>query len=673
MLLQDKIQLFLNKAQSKICELSLEADKDLNESYLSVDKVNMSIELIDITTTLQDETLNWTDKEIESVIDYYTWRAHLNDVALLNFENKESVVVIVDSSTTNNDWVPAYYSLNATVIANHNYIISEVARLDDRIDNLDFSGLVPQELIDEVEANSAARHTHNNKSVLDQVAQSTLNDVASSKSHTLDGTKHVTNAQKFSWDAKVDSATLNARLNTKANVTHVHEIQDVNGLEQALIDRNPVPGPAGQDGLQPVLQAGTITDGSYSITIDSTNPATPILNLVVPKGQDGTDFHIDEYKLSYERLSIAYNTVDEGYSILGTDNGVMYYRRPYDSLNNFIPATTSTGWYAVQFAGANGWSPVFAIEIVNETTSVYKLVNWVGGTGTQPNFVNVYVTPHGYSPNQYEATNIRGPQGIAGPAGKVMFPDQSGDTASRTLYDNALKDFVFLDTALGLIYIKRSDVSADWSDGYQWKGDTGPQGPTGDTGATGAASTVPGPQGPVGETGRGYTWKGQWVNSTPYVPYDVVFDLGSSYNCISPIVGGNNPATNISFELFAAKGEDGVSVGGGHTIKDATTTLAQKACLKFIGNVSVTNDGDNTVVEIVDSESIFFDDITVKAKISRPYNFTISAKTESGGTGTITTSLNAAYTLGATITANDYVQVTASAVNTIIFLTLTRV
>lgn len=476
MLLQDKIQLFLNSAQSKVCELSLHVGDNLNESFLSIGSTFTAIELLDVIVTLQDETLDWTNKEIESVIDYYTWKAHLNDVALLNFENRESAVISVDSSTTNNDWVPAYNSLSSTVIVNHNYTISEVDRLDERIDNLDFSNLVPQELIDEVEANSSARHTHSNKTVIDQISQTTLNDVAAGKTHSADLTIHVTPTQKNNWDAKVDTSILNSGLATRANVIHAHEISDITGLVQALEDRNPIPGPAGQDGIQPVLQAGTITDGSYSITIDNTNPTTPVLNLVVPKGQDGTDFHIDEYKLSSDRLSTVYNTVNEGYSILGIDNGVMYYRRTMDSFGTPIPATTSTGWYAVQYAGANGWSPVFVIEILQDGSAVYKLVDWTGGTGTKPSIVNVYITSYGYSQNSQEAVSIRGPKGDTGSSGKVMFPDQSGDTLGKSIYDSELKDFVYLDTTLGLIYIKRSDTLGDWSDGYQWKGDTGPQG-----------------------------------------------------------------------------------------------------------------------------------------------------------------------------------------------------
>lgn len=115
-----------------------------------------------------------------------------------------------------------------------------------------------------------------------------------------------------------------------------------------------------------------------------------------------------------------------------------------------------------------------------------------------------------------------------------------------------------------------------------------------------------------------------------------------------------------------------------------SATIGGGSGASIASNVSVTppsgyvstnqQDLDNEFAARIDlREYIFFDDITVKAKISRPYNFTVSAKTESGGTGTITTSANAAYTLGTTVTANDYVQVAASAINTRVFLTLTRV
>ena len=488
--LQDKVTTFINRAQSKICALMLETSIDLNESYVDSAQVQSSIELLDVVISLQDEVLDWTDKEIESVIDYYTWKENLADVAVLSFEDKLTSIIIISNSQISNDWVAPFNALSLTVSNNQDYTIQEISRLDGRIDNLDFSNLVPQELIDEVEANTAAQHTHANKALLDALTQGKIDEIGLNTTHRNDASKHISTAERNLWNAKVGTADLTTGLGTKAATVHAHAISDITDLEQALIDRNPIPGPAGVDGITPMLQAGTIVDGAFSSTIDNTDPHNPILNLVIPKGVDGTDFHIDEYLLSSQRLSDTYNDSLEGYSILGIDTGILYFRNRFDDLGTPIPATTTSGWYSVQFVGENGWSPVICIEIINATRAVHKVIGWTGGTGDAPTIVDVYITLYGYSVNEYEAVNILGPQGVTGPQGKVMFPDASGDTATKALYNDELKDFVYLDTVLGLIYIKRSDISADWSDGYQWKGEQGNQGIQGEPGTGDLTSCV---------------------------------------------------------------------------------------------------------------------------------------------------------------------------------------
>ena len=82
--------------------------------------------------------------------------------------------------------------------------------------------------------------------------------------------------------------------------------------------------------------------------------------------------------------------------------------------------------------------------------------------------------------------------------------------SERSQYDAEPKNFAFLATDEGNIYIKNSDTSGDWSDAIAFrgekgdkgdKGDTGeqgPQGPQGDQGDTGPQ----GPIGPKGETGE---------------------------------------------------------------------------------------------------------------------------------------------------------------------------
>ena len=66
--------------------------------------------------------------------------------------------------------------------------------------------------------------------------------------------------------------------------------------------------------------------------------------------------------------------------------------------------------------------------------------------------------------------NIRGPQGKRGEAFKI---DASGLLSERSQYDNAAKNFAFLATDDGNVYIKQSDSSGDWSEPIPFKGDPG--------------------------------------------------------------------------------------------------------------------------------------------------------------------------------------------------------
>jgi hypothetical protein len=82
------------------------------------------------------------------------------------------------------------------------------------------------------------------------------------------------------------------------------------------------------------------------------------------------------------------------------------------------------------------------------------------------------------------------------------------------------------------------------------QGATGPQGPTGPTGATGAT-------GPTGATGQGYNWRGVWLGSASYLPYDTVQRTSSTYNCILATTG-TDPATDTThWALMAAQGATG--------------------------------------------------------------------------------------------------------------------
>ncbi|WP_428743160.1 hypothetical protein [Tenacibaculum sp.] len=498
MILQDKIDLFIIKAQSKIADIAIMTAADLNDSLSSSEEVKLACDLLDALTSLQDDLLDWSNYDKESVIDYYTVLARLNDVAILDLTDKSTVI---NGQSGDTSWVPSFNLLNAKVEQYKDELDNEIIRLDDRIDNLDFSNLVPQDLLDEVADNSNARHTHDNKTILDSITQGDLDAINNNTNHRNDGTVHVTSAQKTVWDAKVSQQQLTDGLSGKSDIGHIHEIAEVTGLTEALDGLAPEKGEQGDPGITPILQAGIIADGEFSVQVDNTDPEFPILNFTIPAGQDGEDFHIDVYGNASGRLNSIYNDSPEGYSFLGLDNGTLYFRRPFDSVGNPLPATSTAGWYSTKFMGDNGWSPVLGTLVVSDTKTVMVLVGWAGGEGTAPSFGTpgqpVYLGPNGFTQILSEATNIKGNVGEKGDTGKALFPDASGTLIDRNSYDGELKEFMFYDIESGLMYIKLSDSVADWSVGYQWRGDQGEQGEPG----------------PPGADGNGTSWSISYVNS----------------------------------------------------------------------------------------------------------------------------------------------------------------
>lgn len=62
--------------------------------------------------------------------------------------------------------------------------------------------------------------------------------------------------------------------------------------------------------------------------------------------------------------------------------------------------------------------------------------------------------------------------------GESFTINAQGPTADRALYDAEAKDFSFLDTTTGMLYIKNSATSGDWSDGIPFLGEAGKDGAT---------------------------------------------------------------------------------------------------------------------------------------------------------------------------------------------------
>lgn len=101
---------------------------------------------------------------------------------------------------------------------------------------------------------------------------------------------------------------------------------------------------------------------------------------------------------------------------------------------------------------------------------------------------------------------------------------------------------------------------ADGADGAKGpKGDKGPKGERGDDGAVG-------PRGPAGEDGEdgsiAKAWRGDWDKGDKYAKGDLVHWRGSSW-IADEDTNGEPGGLNGAWSIFAAKGRDGVVVGGG--------------------------------------------------------------------------------------------------------------
>ncbi|WP_295811130.1 hypothetical protein [uncultured Victivallis sp.] len=103
----------------------------------------------------------------------------------------------------------------------------------------------------------------------------------------------------------------------------------------------------------------------------------------------------------------------------------------------------------------------------------------------------------------------KGDKGDQGDQGQPLRIDAYGPLTSRSDYDASPRNFGFMDTDTGNLYLKLSNAPADWSDAIPFRGpqglrgETGPQGPQGEQGIQGIqGETGPqGPQGVQGETG----------------------------------------------------------------------------------------------------------------------------------------------------------------------------
>lgn len=149
-----------------------------------------------------------------------------------------------------------------------------------------------------------------------------------------------------------------------------------------------------------------------------------------------------------------------------------------------------------------------------------------------------------------------GNQGVQGPAGTVGATGQGytwrGAWSNSTAY-NPYDTVSYQGSSYNCILANTNQAPTNttyWSLVAQVGavGAAGPIGPTGNPGGTG----------PAGATGQGYTWRGAWVSTTAYNPYDTVSYSGSSYVCT--VANTNQVPTNITYwNLIAQIGAAGAA------------------------------------------------------------------------------------------------------------------
>lgn len=202
----------------------------------------------------------------------------------------------------------------------------------------------------------------------------------------------------------------------------------------------------------------------------TTSPISPVTAIAFSglwknyKGEQGDSFEIDAQGPLVDRDT--YDAEAKGFTFLDHDGGDVYIKK----------SSFSGDWSdPFPFIGYSGWNPIPAV-IIDGERRVLQIIGWAGGEGVEPDATGMYVGNTGIVATAAEAEDIRGP------IGERFFPDAEGDLVDRDDYDDELADFIYHAVDLGLVYIKLSDTSADWSTGYTWRGAAGVAGPIGPAG-----------------------------------------------------------------------------------------------------------------------------------------------------------------------------------------------
>ncbi len=541
---KDRINLFIARSQRKIMELGvcnanfILDNNDYEDFYNNVEVMS---DLRSTITHLQKVGVVWTENETNVIIDYYMSEYELDIRSLSIIEPKVKVAPsVLDSSYATKIELS---SETSTRISEDEILNQKIIALQEALDNLNFDDDLTIAL-----ANYALKselHSHDNKSVLDQITQSLVNEITKITPHIDDNIRHITQAERDYWNSKINPT--DSRLTDKRDPNdHTHDIEDINGLLSQINEiLDLIDNTAGADGKSPVISIGDVTEGDDSeASIDNTDPLNPKLNLTLARGKDFKPDHTD---IAANRFDTAFDVDQDGdgfFTYLASDTGYLYFR------NYTFSATHPDGWSdGLQFLGDAGWSPVLGLHTVSSTIEVLEITDWVGGEGDKPTFPvppgvtnpRWYIASGGVTAFPQQAKNLKGTPGNKGDNGIFTINEVGINLAARTEFDSELFGFVFLDDQSGKIYIKESDSVADWSVGYQWRGEDGADG-TGGTGSSVVIDRVDG---------------GTSKNIKDYTGYEII-----DSEDVWIVDGGNAGSLDANSDILDGGESDGIKASG---------------------------------------------------------------------------------------------------------------
>lgn len=272
------------------------------------------------------------------------------------------------------------------------------------------------------------------------------------------------------------------------------------------------------DGQRTVLQvsswiggSGTPPDsGQYISSSGFTTDITAAIDIRGAQGVKGDPFNINASGLLSDRN--AYDNEGTGFTYLATDTGDVYIK------NSPLPGDWGP---PISFVGDRGWSPVLNTVVIGERV-VLQVSDWVGGEGPKPP-IGGYIGQSGFTNDTSDATDIRGEQG-------EFFINAEGPVSDRTAYDDQGRPFTYYATDTGQIYFKNSDAPADWTVGFDFRGERGPAGPAGS----------------VGPAGEGLTL---WNSTTNYLAGETVLWAGLLWLCITDN-NNDSPGSDSSWSIY---------------------------------------------------------------------------------------------------------------------------